>query len=315
MNTPLLPVVIFLLSIVVLIKASSQFTKSAEKIGIYLGIPSFIVGVTIVSIGTSLPELVSSIVSVLSGASEIVAGNVVGSNITNIFLVLGVVGVVGGKLHIEYELIHVDLPLFVGSSFLLSLMLWDRVFSPVEAVLSLMGFVLYMHYTLNVERELEHPGAEGKKQRKKLETMTIITLVLSAAFIYLGAKYTVESIITLSEEFNIGKEIIAASAVALGTSLPELMVSVTAAREGRPELAIGNVLGSNIFNSFVVMGVPAFFGVLVIPESIVSFALPLMFLATLLYVFITQDKQITKWEGWLLIIFYLYFIGNIIGVV
>ncbi|HDY73730.1 MAG TPA: sodium:calcium antiporter, partial [Euryarchaeota archaeon] len=74
-------------------------------------------------------------------------------------------------------------------------------------------------------------------------------------------------------------------------------------------------LGSNIFNSFVVMGVPAFFGVLVIPESIVSFALPLMFLATLLYVFITQDKQITKWEGWLLIIFYLYFIGKIIGVV
>ncbi|GBE56022.1 inner membrane protein YrbG [archaeon BMS3Bbin16] len=315
MNTPLLPVLIFLLSLVVLIKASSQFTKSAEKIGIYLGIPSFIVGVTIVSIGTSLPELVSSIVSVLSGASEIVAGNVVGSNITNIFLVLGVVGVVGGKLHIEYELIHVDLPLFVGSSFLLSLMLWDRVFSPVEAVLSLMGFVLYMHYTLNVERELEHPEVAGKKQRKKLETMTIITLVLSTVFIYLGAKYTVESIITLSEEFNIGKEIIAASAVALGTSLPELMVSVTAAREGRPELAIGNVLGSNIFNSFVVMSIPAFFGVLVIPESIVSFALPLMFLATLLYVFITQDKQITKWEGWLLIIFYLYFIGKIIGVV
>ncbi|MFV2040916.1 MAG: calcium/sodium antiporter [Candidatus Hydrothermarchaeales archaeon] len=313
---PLLSILIFIFSLAVLIKASSQFTKSAEKIGIYLGMPSFIVGVTIVSIGTSLPELVSSIVSVLSGSSEIVVGNVVGSNITNIFLVLGVVGVVGGKLHIEYELIHVDLPLFVGSSFLLSLMLWDRVFSPAEAVLSLMGFVLYMHYTLNVEREMEHPEAEVsvKKIKKGLEPTTVAILVLSAAFIYLGAKYTVESIITLSEEFNLGKEIIAASAVALGTSLPELMVSVTAAREGRPELAIGNVLGSNIFNSFAVMGISAFFGTLIIPENIVTFALPLMFLATLLYVFITQDKQITKWEGGLLVIFYIYFIGKIIGV-
>jgi cation:H+ antiporter len=314
MSMPLLSILVFIFSLAVLIKASSQFTKSAEKIGIYLGIPSFIVGVTIVSVGTSLPELVSSIVSVLSGSSEIVVGNVVGSNITNIFLVLGVVGIAGGKLRIEYELIHVDLPLFVGSAFLLSLMLWDQVFSPAEAALSLMGFALYIHYTVNVERGRKYSEASVKKIKKGLEPTTIAILILSAVFIYLGAKYTVESIITLSEEFNLGKEIIAASAVALGTSLPELMVSVTAAREGRPELAIGNVLGSNIFNSFAVMGISAFFGTLIIPENIVTFALPLMFLATLLYVFITQDKQITKWEGGLLVIFYIYFIGKIIGV-
>ena len=130
MNAILISVLVFIISLAVLIKASSKFTGAAEKIGLYLGISPFIVGVTIVSAGTSLPELVSSIVAILSGSSEIVVGNVIGSNITNIFLVLGIVGVVGGKLHIEYELIHVDLPLFVGSSFLLTLMLWDRVFSP-----------------------------------------------------------------------------------------------------------------------------------------------------------------------------------------
>ncbi|MFQ5887680.1 MAG: sodium:calcium antiporter [Candidatus Hydrothermarchaeales archaeon] len=99
----------------------------------------------------------------------------------------------------------------------------------------------------------------------------------------------------------------------MGTSLPELTVSITAARVGKPEIAIGNVLGSNIFNSLAVMGISALFGTLLIPQSILTFALPLMLIATLLYLFITQDRQITKWEGWLLLLFYLFFIGKILN--
>ena len=113
---------------------------------------------------------------------------------------------------------------------------------------------------------------------------------------------------------NIGKEIIAITAVALGTSLPELFVSIQAARKGKPEIAVGNILGSNIFNTFAVMGVPGLFGALVIPQSILFLGLPIMIMATIIYFFMTQDKQITQWEGWMLLLFYVLFVGKQFGI-
>ena len=315
MSPLLVWIIIFIASLLVLIKASDYFTDSAEKIGLYFGLPAFIVGVTIVAIGTSLPELVSSIFAVLKNSSEIVVGNVVGSNITNIFLILGIAAIIGKKIKVTYEIIHVDLPLLVGSAFLLAVMIWDGNFTLPEALLSIGGIILYLFYTISVEKKHEDIEIEkemkGKLKKRKLGWKALIILVVSAFFIYLGAKYTVESVIKLSEILNIGKEIIAISAVALGTSLPELMVTVSATRKGKPEMAVGNVLGSNIFNSFAVMGIPALFGTLIIPHSILTFGLPMMLIATLLYFFITQDKEITKWEGWLFIIFYVFFIGKL----
>ena len=104
-------------------------------------------------------------------------------------------------------------------------------------------------------------------------------------------------------------------AVALGTSLPELAVSINAAKKGRSEIAVGNILGSNIFNTFAVMGIPALFGSLIISRSLITFALPVMIMATLLYFFITQDKEINLWEGWLLLAFYVLFIGKLINLI
>ena len=281
-------IIVFVASLFVLIKASHYFTDSAEKIGLFLGFPAFIVGVTIVSIGTSLPELISCIFAVIKNSSEIVAANVVGSNIANIFLVMGLVAIIGKKMKITYELAHVDLPILIGSAFLFALMIWDGILTLPEALLLIMGMVIYFLYIINSEKE--HEDVEIKKEmkeelrrRKKLDLKTIIVLIVSVLFIYLGAKYTIESVIKLSEILNIGKELIAVSAVALGTSLPELAVSVVAARNGKPEIAIGNILGSNIFNTFVVMGISALFGVLIIPKTILSFGLPMMLIATLLF--------------------------------
>ncbi len=301
-------ILIFIVSLAVLIKSSDYFTDAAEEIGLYLRIPAFIVGVTIVSIGTSAPELVSSVFAVLRGSSEIVSGNVVGSNITNIFLILGVCAILSKRLEIEYELINVDLPLFVSSAFLLAATAYDGLFTFGEALLCIAGFVLYILYTVAAGRE---KGFVSKHDKKKLALRVPVVFVLSAVFIFFSAQYTVESVIRLSELLNIGVEIIALGAVSLGTSLPELMVGISAASRGKSEIAVGNVLGSNIFNCFAVMGFPALFGVIVVPESITMFALPLMLAATLLYLFITQDKQITQWEGWMLIIFYIFFLGKV----
>lgn len=310
---------VFLLSLFILIKASDYFTESAEKIGLYLGIPAFLVGVTIVAVGTSLPELVSSIFAVLKNSSEIVVGNVIGSNIVNIFLVLGIAAIVGKKMKVGYELIHVDLPILIGSAFLLAVMLIDGQFTLFEALICMAGIVIYFTYTYFSQKE--HKDAEISKEmkkelknRKKLGWKPIVMLIVSGIFIYFAAKYTIDSVIRLAEIFSIGKEIIAVSAVALGTSLPELMVSVVAAKKGKPEIAVGNVLGSNIFNAFAVMGIPALIGTIFVPASIITFSLPIMLIgimivATLLYFFITQDRLITKWEGLILVLFYVFFIA------
>jgi cation:H+ antiporter len=267
-----------------------------------------------VAIGTSLPELLSSVLAVVQGSSEIVVGNVLGSNVANIFLILGVAAIVGRKLYITYELIHVDLPLLVGSAFLLAVTIWRGGFTLFEALICLAAFAVYMHYTVTVERKDSGgsaTGSNGEPVPRRLGRSTLPILIISAGFLYLGAEYTVTSVIKLSEILHIGTEIIAVSAVALGTSLPELLVSVVAARRGNPDIAVGNILGSNIFNALVVMGIPGLIGTLVIPETMITFALPMMLIATLLYLFITHDKQITMWEGLLLVIFYIFFVGTL----
>ncbi len=295
---------IFIGSLGVLVKASDYFTEASEKIGKFIGIPSFITGVTIVAIGTSLPELVSSIIAVLKNSSEIVISNVLGSNITNIFLILGLAGIVGRKIKISFELIHVDLPFLAGSAFFILVTLPDGKFSFLEALLSVVAISIYLFYTISTVKKKEK-NSQSKKEKINLSTFLI--LLVSGFFVYLGAKYTIESVIKLSEILNIAKEVIVASFVALGTSLPELTVSLVAAKKGNSEIAVGNILGSNIFNSFGVMGISGIVGTLLTTKIVLNFLLPISTLATLLYFFITQDKEITKWEGMLLLIFYIFY--------
>jgi len=296
-------VLVFIASMITLIKASGYFINSAEKIGVALKISPFIVGVTIVALGTSLPELVSSIFAVIQGASEMVIGNVIGSNITNIFLILGIAAVLTkNKLTVDRGLIHVDLPLLFGSAVFLTIAVWDQKFTLVEAILALALATVYILSTV----KLQHADTKTKREVK-----TGLILLLSGLLIVLAARYTVESVIHLSAILNIGTEIIAISAVALGTSLPELFVSVTAAKKGHAEMAIGNILGSNIFNALAVMGIPALIGDLTIPRSILTFGIPVMLIATLVYFFTTQDQEVTKWEGWMLLILYVLFMGKL----
>ncbi len=315
MNLPIFWIAIFVISLCVLIRAADYFTGAAERIGLSFGIPDFIVGVTIIAIGTSLPEIISSIFAVLRNSSEIVIGNVIGSNITNIFLVVGITAIIGKKLKITYELVHIDLPLLMGSALFLTLTIWDGKFTLFEALLCLAGVVVYLLHAVTSERgyidSKKKATFKKERQREKIGWRTFVILIISALFICLGGRYTIEAVIRLSVILNIGKEIIAASAVAFGTSLPELVVSITAAKKGKPEIAIGNVLGSNIFNALAIMGIPALIGTLTIPQNILTFGLPIMLIASLLFFFMAQDKEITQWEGWLLLIFYIFYIAGL----
>lgn len=303
---------IFLVSLSALIKAADWFTDAAEKIGLYLGLSQFIVGVTIVALGTSLPELVSSLVAVYQNASEIVVGNVIGSNIANVFLVAGFAAIASKKLTINYNLINVDLPLFIGSAFLLTLTLLDGYFSWGEALICILAYVVYFFYLFNNRHE-EQQKSSNSPSKRRFPSQSILIIILSSGLIFLSAHYTITSVSQISTILNISKEVIAVSAVAIGTSLPELSVSLSAAKKGNPEIVVGNVLGSNIFNALMVMGMPRLFGQLEIPSDILSRELPVMLVATLLFFFATQDQQLSKWEGWLFFVFYAWFIGNLFG--
>jgi len=304
---------VLVVSLAALTKASDWFTAAAERLGLALGVPPFLVGMTIVAVGTSLPELSSSVLAVVEGASEIVAGNVVGSNIANLLLVLGLAAIVDGHIRVKFELVNVDLPFLAGSAFFLALVLWDGRVGPLEALMSLAGLGIYLWYAVCGRRPVETEAAPDLDPPPPAWLRTGLILAGSAGLIYFGADYTVLAAVAIAQRIGMGPELIAATVIAFGTSLPELAVTLTAARRGRTELAVGNVLGSNIFNSFAVIGVSGLVGTLAVPESITDFALPVMVIATLLSFFMIMEKEMTKWEGWLLLLFYVYFIGSLLN--
>jgi len=307
-------VFLFVMALAVLVKSSDYFVRSASRIGLFFGMPAFLIGVTIVAIGTSFPELISSIISVIEGASEIVTGNVVGANITNIFLILGIGAVIGRKLKSTYGVVHVDLPMLAGAAFLFTFIIWDTKVTLFESLLLIVVIILYLIYAVNVRKKHPEEGTRLKAPkgvREEFPKKELFILIISLVLIFVGAKYTIDSIINLSQLLGIGKEIIAASVLSLGTTLPELMVTVSAARKGKSEMAIGNILGSNIFNMLGVVGVAGLFGTIAVAQSILMFALPFMVGAILLYVFVALDNEITKWEGGLFLILYVFYISRL----
>lgn len=312
---------VFVGALLVLVYSADWFTDGAEELGLYLGMPAYVVGVTIVAIGTSLPELISSVIAVSQGSPEIVSGNVVGSNITNIFLVLGFAAIVGKRLSVTYEIIHVDLPMLVASSAFLWLSARDGQVTSFEGALLVGGAVIYLLYAASISRQRGrlHEEIEEDLEREldvrpgTLDRMVWVRLLGGAVLLYFGAEYTVKGVIELSSILGIGADVIAISAVAFGTSLPELVVSVTAARRGNLEIAIGNVLGSSVFNSFAVLGIPALITPLPVMPQVLELGVPVMLVATLLYFFMAQDREITRWEGWLLMLFYVLFLGALFG--
>lgn len=314
----------FTASIAGLIKAADYFTDYAEKLGLLMRISPFIIGVTIVAIGTSLPELSTSISAVLQGHSEIVIGDVVGSNIANILLVLGITAIVGKHISIDKEIIKVDLPIVFGSVIVLFLTTLDGKFTYIDSIICLVMLITYLVYNAKSHRRI--PEEEGKEisklkrnedriKNKAMLTKYIIIIAISGIFVAAASHFTIISVEHLSVLLHLKKEIIAISAVAIGTSLPELTVSVMAAAKGKGEIAIGNVMGSNIFNALGVMGIPALIGTLSIPPEIISFSIPALLFITILYTFTSMDREVTQWEGITLLLIYVAFLGKTFGMV
>ena len=296
----------FVVALIVLLKSSDFFVDAAERIGLSFGVSPFVIGVTIVACGTSLPELATGVVSTISGNSEIVGGTVIGSNITNVLLVLGFTVFYAGKIEISRNLMNLDMPILLISAVFLYLTLRDGEFSFVEAILFCVALVIFVMSSFNKEED-EKDGAE----RPKFLWKDLIIVIVAGAGVSLGASFVVRAIEQLSLIGGVPKELISLTVLALGTSLPEVVVSVAAARKGKQAIAVGNVLGSNIFNTYAVIGISRLFGELKFSQEIIFESIPFMLAVTFIFALVTFSKKISRAEGAMLLIlygFYMYLV-------
>ncbi len=301
---------ILLLSLTVLVKAADFFTDASEKLGLFFRISPFIIGVTIVSVGTSLPELVTALVSLFRGAGEIGVANAVGSNIANILLIGGLTAVIVKNIKVDRDLIDLDAPLLACVTALFIAIIWDKQIVLGEAVMLLIGYGIYLTYTVS-ERENDFELPSLKK--RELGKWTIPILIASGFFIYFGADITVRSIIKIADILRIGTSVITMSVVAIGTSLPELTVSLRAALKGKNEIALGNIFGSNIFNLLVIGGVPALIKTMPVDELTATVGVAFLIISTILFIFSGISRRIHKWEGALYLLIYGLFMSKIFG--
>ncbi len=297
---------LLIVSLTILIKAADWFINAAERIGLALGISSTVMGITVVAFGTSLPELATSIAAVWAGTSEIVLGNVVGSNIANLLLVLGVSAFAAGRIRLDKSVLDVDVPLLVGASMLLWFALQDEQFSLFESAVFLLAMGLFLFSSLRSTTR------KRKEDRPSMHYTSFAMLLFGGSLIYGGAESTIYSIKMLAQMAGVSPEVIALTAVAVGTSLPEVVVSVQAARKGKSGMAVGNVIGSNVFNTYTVIGIARLFGPLIVPADTLHFSLPFMIGITLVVAFMAISGRLSRWEGGTLVLLYVFFIGTLL---
>ncbi|MEZ4211149.1 MAG: calcium/sodium antiporter [Candidatus Paceibacterota bacterium] len=304
-------VIVFIVSLFVLIKGADVFLNSAEKIGLAAGLSPFVVGVVIVGIGTSFPELISSFVAVIKGVTEIVPANAIGSNIANILLIIGISAIVSKKIKSKTNLTDIELPMIIAATVLFFALSYDGQISLIDSIILVIAFGVYLVYSIFNKPEKE----EKKVARPKIVTKDIVLLFAGLAGLVLGSKYLIDSVINISEVLNIAPGVVSVIAVAFGTSLPELLVSIKAARKGNPEVALGNVFGSNIFNLLMVVGIPGLFSTLSFDVVTLTLALPALLLVTIVFIISCLSNSIHKWEGFMYVIMYFVFIGKVFGVI
>ena len=320
-------IIIFSVSLYTLIKAADYFTESAEKFGLALKISPFVVGATIISIGTTLPELATAIIATLHGQTEMVAANAIGSNIANILLITGLAAIVAGTLVVRR--IRIDLPLLAAATALIVAIIWDRQVTSGEGVVAILGYIVYATYTIKADRQ-EKSKPEGilpgedipvtresryhwRKKHRDLNLKLFFVLVVSCILVYLGAEWTVKSIMKISDIMGLASSVVVMSAMAIGTSLPELVVAISAVRKRKYEIALGNVFGANIFNMLMVIGIPALFTTLQVDENTFKLGLPFVMGVTVLYIFSCLTKKIHYWDGMMYLLIYILFLAKLFG--
>jgi cation:H+ antiporter len=316
--------ILFLLGgLVLLVLGAEWLVRGASSIATRLGIAPIVIGLTVVAFGTSAPEMAVSVGASLSGNADVSLGNVVGSNIFNILFILGISAVFSG-LAIEQRLIRIDIPLLTVISFITLGLALNGSFGRIEGAVFFVALLVYTGWLIrNARRESKAVEAEYDSEVASLEGSTaqkpllvqLFFVVAGLALLVLGARWLVDAATDIAESFGVSDLVIGLTIVAAGTSLPELATSVMAAIRGQRDIAVGNVVGSNLFNLLGVLGASAAIsknGVSV-ADAALRLDIPVMIAATIVLIPICWNGfQIKRWEGILLAVFYVAYVAYLI---
>ena len=290
---------------VLLVKGANWFVDGASNIAAKFHISQLVIGLTVVAMGTSLPEAAISISAAFKGSAGIAIGNILGSNIMNIGLILGITAIIT-PLAVQGVTRKYDLPIVIASTVILAILgLMDNRISRFEGIVLLALFVGYLFYTFKVVASATDAPEEPAEKRNRATSFVILITIIGAAGIAIGANFTVDGASGIARAFGISENVIGLTIVAFGTSLPELVTSITAARRHEADIAVGNIVGSNIFNILFVIGAaatihPIPYGSSFFNDSIVCIGIPVL----LLILVAGKDRTLKRCGGAVLLVTY-----------
>lgn len=310
---------LFVLGVAALVVGAEVLVRGASAVAVRTGLSPVVVGLTVVAFGTSTPELAVSVGAALRDEAGLAVGNVVGSNIFNILGVLGLSAIVGGGLVVAQKIVRIDVPIMVGVSVLLLLMSLDNRVGRLEGIVLFAGIVAYTVWTVRASRtetaevSAEYDEAIGPPTRPVWADIGLI--VVGIALLVVGAEFMVGAASDIARSFGVSDLVIGLTVVAVGTSAPELATSVVAALRGERDIAVGNAVGSNIFNILGVLGISSILapGGLAISDDALRLDLPIMVAVAVacLPVFF-NGYELKRWEGAMFALYYVAYVAFLV---
>ncbi|MEL7833290.1 calcium/sodium antiporter [Fodinibius sp. Rm-B-1B1-1] len=308
-------ILFFIVGLVLLIAGAELLVRGASTLAARIGMTPLVIGLTVVAFGTSAPELAISMQSGLAGEDALLLGNIIGSNIFNVLFILGVSALIT-PLVVSKNLIKLDVPLMVGISFVLYFFAWDGLVSRLEGGILFGALVLYVGYLIydaqksNHSSSIEDESSQNERYSTRHWFWDGVLIVVGLALLVIGAQWLVDGAVTFAEYIGVSSLVVGLTIVAAGTSLPEVATSILASVKGQRDLAVGNIVGSNLFNIMCIIGLTATVlpNGITVQQGVIGFDLPIMIAAAImcLPIFFTGNV-ISRWEGILFLGYYIAF--------
>ena len=314
-------VVLLVGGFIALMLGAEILVRGASRLAAAVGISPLVIGLTVVAFGTSAPELAINLQSAYTGQAAIALGNVVGSNIMNVLIILGISALII-PLVVNQQLVRQDVPIMIAATGLVWWMASDGNIGRLDGILLFVGLVIYLVFNIvqsrketsaEVREEYEHEFAEKEKHTPRSIAINLAQIAVGLVGLTFGADWLVDGAVRLANMFNVSEMVIGLTIVAIGTSLPELATSIVAAIRKERDIAVGNVVGSNIFNLMAVLGLTGLISPagIPIPASALAFDIPVMVAVAVitLPVFFTGGHMIFRWEGGIFVTLYAIYVG------
>jgi cation:H+ antiporter len=319
----MIEILFLIVGIALLIKGADFLVDGSSSLAKKYGIPSLVIGLTIVAFGTSLPELVVNILAAIKGSGEIAFGNIIGSNIANILLILGISAIVM-NIRAEHSTIWKEIPFSILGAIILYIfakIFWidgielNKLYR-FEAIILLLFFIIFLYYIYEMMRNKKNVNEpnltkEINEEIHKHSNLKISLMIIGGLIaLYFGGEWTVKGAVFIAQKFGLSEYLISATIIAVGTSLPELVTSIIAALKKESDIAIGNIVGSNIFNIFFILGITGLISPIAIPSFIATDILILIVISIIffLFFFVGKRQELKRWQGICFILMYISYI-------